>query len=110
MKTPTMTATVIPRQGRAGITRSKLEVDECIASALGENDGAGHKEPRGSDDPARETRYGGFERDIAQRPMRKKKEERHNPDLQNFARREDRFAGRVPAGHSADEAARGLEI
>src|SRR6476469_5463022 len=110
MKTPTITVTVIPRHGRSGITRSKLEVDECIAAALGEDDGAGHKEPRGSDNPSGETRHGGFERDIAQRPVREKEEECDDSGLENFARGQDGLAFRVLAKHSADQAARGLEI
>src|SRR3954470_20668460 len=110
MKTPTTTATVIPRHGRSGITRSKLEVDECIAAALGENDCARHQEPHGSDDPPRKTSDGGFERDIAQRPVREKKEKSHDPDLKNLARGQDGFTGRVPAKHSADQAAGGLEV
>jgi hypothetical protein len=71
----------MPRHGNAGITRSKLEVDECIAAALSKNNCASHEEPSRRNDPSRETLDGGFHRNIAQRPMRDQKEEGDYADL-----------------------------
>src|SRR3954470_13718941 len=110
MKTPTATATAIPRKGSCGITRSKLEVDECITVALRENDGAGHQEPDTGDHPARQTYHCAFERDVAQSPMGR--EQRYGDDrhLQNFAGAEDRIAVRMATKHSGDHAAGDLEV
>src|SRR4051812_3252068 len=110
MKTPTTTATAIPRQGASGITRSKLEVDECIAAALGDDDGAYHEEPRGGDNPPREAHDCGFERDVAQRPVREKKEKSYDADLHNLARAQKRIASREPAEHSGDHSIGDFEV
>src|SRR3954464_394011 len=83
--TATVTATARPRHGRGGITRSKLEVDECIAAALREDNGTNHQEPGCRYGPARQARDGGFQRNIAQRPVRCEEEHGDDADLQNFA-------------------------
>src|ERR1044071_9138179 len=100
----------MPRHGSAGITRSKLEVDECIAVALGENDRASHEEPEGGDGPSGETGHGCLDRDVAQSPMGREEENRDDADLQDFASAEKGVAVRIPAEHAADHAAGGLEI
>src|SRR4051812_13704348 len=112
MQTATMSVTVMPRHGWFGITRSKskLEVDECIAASLREDDGAGHEEPRRGYGPARQARDSGFQRDIAQRPVRDEEEEGDNRDLQNLARGQDCIAARKAAEHSGKQAIRGLEV
>src|SRR5262245_22902449 len=52
---PTITAAMAPirPQGRSGIGRSKLEVDECIAISLSEEDCAGHDRPDAGEQPTR---------------------------------------------------------
>src|SRR3954468_16455646 len=110
MKTPTTTATAIPRHGASGITRSKLEVDECIAAALGEDDRGNHEEPRGGDNPPREAHDCGFERDVAQRPVGEEEEKRDDADLQHFARAQDGVTGWMTAEHSAKHAAGRFEV
>src|SRR4051812_32101635 len=106
------TVTVMPRHGRSGITRwnSKLEIDEGIAGALREDQRAGHEEPRCRHDPAGQTRDGGFERDVAQRPVRNEKEKGYDSDLQNLPRGQDRVSMGVTPEHSGDQAAGGFEV
>src|ERR1700682_2241910 len=132
------TTTVMPRHGIGGIGRSnsrggppctlslsvglrknkrgsrrmrlKLEVDEGIAISLSENDGASHQGPGRGYDPARQTRYGGFDVAITQRPMQQHHAGGDDGDLQHFARGKNDVAVSVSAKHTAQHAGGDGEI
>src|SRR6476646_8174166 len=87
-------------RGRRSL-RLKLEVDEGIAASLSENDGAGHERPRGCNEPARQTRHGGFDIAIAQKPMHKNHPRSDKRDLQHLARGKNGVAVRMSAKHAA---------
>src|SRR5439155_355804 len=108
-KTTTTTTTAMPRHGICGIGRSyssggppwtlsasvggrknkrgsrsmrlKLEVDEGITGSLCKNDGTRHQGPCRGYNPPWQTRYRGFDVDVAQRPMRKHHEKCYDADL-----------------------------
>src|SRR5437773_1430035 len=69
----TLSASVGGRKNKRGSRsmRLKLEVDEGITGSLCKNDGTRHQGPCRGYNPPWQTRYRGFDVDVAQRPMRK---------------------------------------
>src|SRR3954464_9755743 len=110
MNTATTTATATPRHGCAGITRSKLEVDECIAIALCDNDRGGHEEPDARHDPARQAADNRFDGCFAHAPMRGEEANRDEHHLQNLTCAQDCVRPRVRSEHAAKDAISRREI
>src|SRR5258708_6583201 len=104
--------TVIPRQGTFGIglTKSELEVDECITVPLSKDDCASHQCPDSGDEPARKAFGRVLDADIAQRPVGEHHEESDDADLQHLARGKYRVAVRMPAEHAAQHSSGGGEV
>src|SRR6266404_4590352 len=90
--------------------RLKLEVDEGIAASLRKNDRAGHQGPCRGHDPARQTRYGGFDVALAQRPMHENHADSNDTDLQHFAGGKNGVAVYVSAEHAVQHSGGDGEI